>query len=249
MTSTEQPDADSAHLERILARNRDDVLARIARACERAGREPGEVTLVAITKSLTLPATAALARIGQRDLGESRVAVLEEKLPQLRQLGLDVRWHLVGHIQRRKVPRLVALAPALLHSLDSLRLLESIAARQTPGEALPVLVQVNVSGEEQKGGFAPEALAGILDRVAATEGLEARGLMTMAPFAAEPEATRPIFRALRELRNAQRARHEGLSELSMGMTNDFEVAVEEGATLVRVGSALAADLPPTARVG
>jgi hypothetical protein len=238
-------------LERNLAR----VRGRIDAALARAGRPPGSARLIAVTKSVKGEVARALVALGQRDLGESRVDALEEKSraleadPSAREAG--VRWHMIGHLQRNKARRFLE-SGALLHSLDSPRLalaLEKEMERRgaPPGDGpLRVLVEVNVSGEAQKGGVAPAALPPLLEMVRGAGRLEASGLMTLAPLTSDPETTRPVFRALRELRDRHRERHPELVELSMGMSGDFEVALEEGATLVRVGTALFEGLPEEA---
>jgi pyridoxal phosphate enzyme (YggS family) len=209
--------------------------ARIAEACRRAGRDPAGVTLVAVTKTTT-PEVAALAiELGVNDLGESRPQELWKKAAAVP----AARWHLIGHLQRNKIDRTVPLV-TLIHSVDSERLLEALAAfgakRGTP---VPVLLEVNCSREAAKGGFAPEALPAVGDRLASLPGVAVRGLMTMAAYSENPEDARPTFAELRRLRYDLRTRTGlELRELSMGMSGDFEVAVEEGATLVRVGTTL-----------
>ncbi|GIW71510.1 MAG: YggS family pyridoxal phosphate enzyme [Planctomycetota bacterium] len=245
------PPIDEAVWRQTLARNRAAVLERIAAAARRAGRDPAAVRLLAVTKALGTEAVAALVEMGQQDIGESRLEALERKRAALAARGLAPRWHMVGHVQRRKLPRLLACAPALVHSLDSMRLLEALERRLAaaagasahPPPPLAVLLEVNVSGETTKYGFAPEQLQPALARLAGSAYLRACGLMTMAPLVADPEQTRPVFAALRALGERLRQQHPGLVELSMGMSNDFEVAVEEGATIVRVGTALARGLP------
>ncbi len=207
-----------------------DVRQRIEAACARAGRPPSEVTLVAVTKGH--PVDEIRERVlahGHRILGENRVQEWRDKAADL---GPDVAWHLVGHLQRNKVKYVAAVE--LLHSLDSERLadaLEAEGARQ--GTTFRTLLQVNVAREPGKHGVAPEAAAGMVRHVAGLQHVTLDGLMTMAPYSDDPEASRPIFRDLRRLGDTL-----GLTRLSMGMSGDFEVAVEEGATWVRVGTAL-----------
>ena len=222
----------------------DAVRDRVAEAARRAGRDPAEVTIVAVTKSVGPEGVAALAALGQRDFGENRPQDLVAKRAAL--LAGDpaaaarVRWHMIGHFQRNKVRRALAAAD-VVHSLDSLALagvLSSESVRAGRGE-VPVLVQANVSGEATKGGFRPGDLGDVLPRIAALPGLRVAGLMTLAPQCADPEAVRPVFRRLRELRDWGLASgYLRGSDLSMGMSEDFAVAVEEGATLVRVGRAV-----------
>ena len=211
---------------------------RLVAACRRAGRDRAEVRLVAVTKAVTAEVAALLPPLGVADLGESRPQELWRKAAAL---PAAVRWHLVGHLQRNKVERTLPLAH-LIHSVDSPRLLAALeeeAARQ--GRAVPVLLEVNASREANKHGFAPEDLPALGPALAALQHVSVRGLMTMAALADDPEQARPAFAALRRLRDrlgADWGPAHPLEHLSMGMTNDFEVAVEEGATLVRLGTAL-----------
>jgi len=233
-------------LDDTLGRNLAAVRSRMERAMERAQRPAGSVRLVAVTKTVRPHVAAALAALGQRDLGESRVDVLLEKQAAFPR-DTPARWHMIGHLQRNKARRFLP-SGALLHSLDSERLAEVLEAEierlgAPPGDGpLRLLVEVNVSGETRKGGVTPEALPALLDRVRRTGRLEASGLMTMAPATDSPEAVRGVFASLRALRDRHRERHPELVELSMGMSGDYEVAIEEGATLVRVGTALFAGL-------
>jgi pyridoxal phosphate enzyme (YggS family) len=211
---------------------------RLRAACRRAGRERAAVRLVAVTKSATVEAAALLPELGVLDLGESRPQELWRKAAALPQ---TVRWHLIGHLQRNKVERTVPLVH-LIHSVDSLRLLtaleEEAARRRQP---LSVLLEVNASGEPNKNGFAPAEVPAVAPHLKALAHVRVLGLMTMAALEDDPERARPTFVALRQLRDRLRGESgttQPLGELSMGMTNDFEVAVEEGATLVRIGSAL-----------
>ena len=222
----------------ILADRLGALEKRIDGACRRAGRAREEVRLVAVTKTISPAVAALLPGLGILDLGESRPQELWRKAAALPK---TVRWHLVGHLQRNKVERTVPLVH-LIHSVDRLRLLEALdqeAAKR--GRPLSVLLEVNASREPAKHGFAPEELPGLIGQINTFQHVSAHGLMTMAPLDMQPERCRPVFgsvRALRErLRNELENRHS-LEHLSMGMTNDFEVAIEEGATYVRVGSAL-----------
>lgn len=207
-------------------------------ACSRAGRSRDEITLVAVTKTVSPETAALLPGLGVADLGESRPQELWRKTAAVPEGG---RWHLVGHLQRNKVERTLPLVQ-LIHSVDSLRLLAALEAEAARlARPTDVLLEVNASREAEKHGFAPEELPGVLPRVNALRHVRVRGLMTMAAFTDDPEAARPTFAGLRALRDRLRGDlappHE-LRELSMGMTNDFEVAVEEGATLVRIGTAI-----------
>jgi hypothetical protein len=220
------PSSAVARLRENLARVRD----RIDAACRRSGRDPAGVTLVAVTKSAGDADVEALLDLGVRDLGESRAV---EGSARAARFGGDVRWHFIGHLQTNKAAK-VAAAFHVLHSLDRPALAEEFEKKcAARNRTRPVFVQVNVSGEASKGGFRPEEAAAAVAGVRADRPhLEVAGLMTMAP-AGEPEEARPYFRRLRELAAAC-----GVPGLSMGMTGDFEVAVEEGATHIRVGTAL-----------
>lgn len=231
-----------------IAANLEDVERRIAAACARAGRARSEVTLIAVSKTRSLAEILAAYRAGVRHFGENRIEEAEEKIPALREhFAADpVTWHMVGHVQSRKAKRVVECCD-IVHSVDSLHLaarLDRFAAEL--GKEVPILLEVNVSGEESKYGFAvssPVARADFLSQVgqfAVFAHLCVEGLMTMAPIVPDPEQARPVFRALRQLRDElrDRAPFSAWRELSMGMTDDFEVAVEEGATMVRIGRAI-----------
>jgi PLP dependent protein len=210
---------------------------RIAAACARVGRKPAEVTLVAVTKYARPSWVRGLVSLGVRDLGESRPQQLVERAEWF---DVAVRWHLIGPLQRNKVRKLLPTV-ALIHSVDSLRLLSAIDRIAAEERLQPrVLLEVNVSGEEAKHGFAPEEVWDRWSDIAAATHVTVAGLMTMAPWDDDPERSRPVFRKLRQLRDELRERSNAadLRELSMGMSGDFEVAVEEGATLVRIGSRL-----------
>lgn len=230
-----------------IAANLAAVEERIAAACQRAGRSREAVTLVAVTKTRSLDEIVAAYACGVRDLGENRVEEAAEKVPALR-AAFDrdpARWHMIGHVQGRKARDCARLAD-VVHSVDSVRL--AVRLDRYAGEAgrrLPVLLEANVSGEESKYGFAAwdeagrAALIAAAHEVAALPNLDARGLMTMAPIVADPEEARPVFVRLREVRDAlQTATGHEWPELSMGMTDDYPVAVEEGATMVRIGRAI-----------
>jgi pyridoxal phosphate enzyme (YggS family) len=218
-----------------------DVRRRIDAAAGRVGRDPSRIGLVAVSKTQPIDAIAAAYAAGQRDFGENRLEELWPKVAEAERQGLtEIRWHLIGPIQSRKTPQ--AVGPfVLIHSVDRLKIATRLSRdAEAAGAVMDVLLEVNISGEASKHGFAPDELTAAVDELAALTGIRIRGLMTMAPYEVEPEATRPVFRGLRELRDRLAGVHSTLAwhELSMGMTNDFEVAVEEGATLVRVGSAI-----------
>ena len=203
-----------------------DVRARIEAAARRAGRDPGSVTLVAVSKTKPLEMLLAAYEAGVRAFGENRVQEAEAKFPHLPR---DAARHLIGPIQSNKARRAAALAD-VVESVDSVEIARRLAkGAEETGRRLAVFLEVNVGGEETKAGVAPAGLAGLLEAVRALPALEPKGLMAIPP----PGDTRPHFAALREL-----AKAHGLAGLSMGMSDDFEIAVEEGATLVRVGSAI-----------
>ena len=211
---------------------------RIEAACRRSGRNADSVTLVAVTKSVGPEEARALSSLGVRDFGENRVQELARKSSAL--AGLPVRWHMIGHLQRNKVQDLLPHS-TIVHSLESAALAEVLSRRAGERELeIDVLIEVNVAGEASKYGVAPADAGALAEKVAGFPALRLRGLMTMAPLAEDPETVRPVFAALRELA-ATLARDlppGAMSELSMGMTQDFEAAVEEGATMVRIGTAL-----------
>jgi pyridoxal phosphate enzyme (YggS family) len=214
------------------------VEGRIEEACRRAGRARRDVTLVAVTKTVTPPLAALLPESGITELGESRPQELWHKAALLPQ---TVHWHLVGHLQRNKIERTLPLVQ-MIHSVDSLRLLQALEAEAAKQwRSVPALIEVNASGEQSKHGFTPEETAELAARVAGLKWVKMQGLMTMARYEDEPHRCRPTFRLVRELRDRLQATLPAevrLEHLSMGMTNDFEVAIEEGATLVRIGTAL-----------
>jgi hypothetical protein len=214
-----------------------DVLAAIAEAAERVGRRPEEVTLVAVSKRHPVEAVAAARDAGLHVFGENKVQEAEDKIPRVE----GVRWHLVGHLQRNKAKRAVELFE-LIHSLDSLRLANTLdRIGQERGAPIEVLVEINAAEESSKHGFRWDELDEAMPELAGRGGLSIRGLMTMPPFFEDPEQSRPYFQRLRDA--AERIRERDLprvrmEHLSMGMTSDYTVAVEEGATLVRVGTAV-----------
>lgn len=229
--------------------NLHQVRERIAAAAVRVGRDPAEVTLVAVTKSQPPELVVAGYRLGLRDFGENRVPEALEKMPRVADLlaaeqpavgEADLTWHMIGHLQRRKVRDTVRHF-ALIHSVDSVRLAREINKRcQAIERLMPVFLEVNVSGEATKFGFQPEEVAAAIPDMLELPHIRILGLMTMAPIVTEAEEARPYFRRLRELRDelARRLPEVDWRHLSMGMTDDFEPAVEEGATMVRIGRAV-----------
>lgn len=220
-----------------LAERVREVHQRVAGAVGRGGHGQ-QVTVVAVTKTHGPEAVEAAARAGLRDVGENRV---QEALPKMDAvaalLPAPVRWHLIGHLQRNKAKVLPRFQ--LVHSLDSARLADAVHAVGTSqGTPVDVLVQVNVSGEESKGGFEPAELEREADRLLTLTGLRVRGAMTMAPLDADERTLRRVFGGARAVLARLRAAGHPATELSMGMSNDYEIAVEEGATLVRLGTVL-----------
>jgi PLP dependent protein len=201
---------------------------RMARAAERAGRDPAQILLLAVTKVFPAAAIREAYALGLREFGENYVQEFEGKAPEVRDLE-GARFHLIGHLQSNKSRRAVELFD-VIQTVDSAKLARRL---NESGKAVDVMLEVRLSGEEAKSGAAPEELPEVVAAVRGCANLRLRGLMTMPPWSEDAEKSRPYFRRLRELAE----RHE-LAELSMGMTNDFEVAIEEGATCVRVGTAL-----------
>jgi pyridoxal phosphate enzyme (YggS family) len=229
-----------------LAQNVAEVQDRIAAAARQAGRDPGAITLVAVSKTHPPEVVAAAAEVGLRLFGENR---LEEALPKMQALAgrPGLAWHMVGHIQSRKARDVAHAGFALVHSVDSRKLAQRLArAASEAGQRLEVLLECNVSGEPTKAGFSAAdparwpALLPELEQIAGLAGLRVRGLMTMAPIVDQPQAARPYFARLRGLRDfaAQHVPGAEWATLSMGMTDDFEAAIAEGATLVRIGRAI-----------
>lgn len=238
------PNADSVPPERLAA-NLKGVRDRIAEAATKAGRNPAGVKLVAVTKSVGVETIQELLKLGVKELGENRLQVARPKVQALEKdmEAAGARWRFIGHLQTNKV-KYVLREFSHVDAVDSLHLLEAIAkdAPLRGRDVVPCLAEVNVSGEQQKHGLKPDDLQAFLARAAELPTVAVHGLMTMAPDSDDLEGiVRPVFRRLRELReqaNAAKWYPQPLAELSMGMTNDFPIAVEEGATMVRVGSAL-----------
>jgi pyridoxal phosphate enzyme (YggS family) len=219
-----------------LAENLQRVRERIATAAERAGRDPAGVSLVAVSKTHPPAAVEGAVALGQLIFGENKVQEARAKIPEC---SGRARWHLIGHLQTNKA-KLAAQIFDLIESVDSLALARELSERAGQFDrTLPVLWQVNVAGESAKFGYAPERLLAELDELAALPHLRPEGLMTIAPFVTDAEKVRPVFRRLRELKDACEQRlGVALPHLSMGMSGDFEAAIAEGATLVRIGTAI-----------
>ena len=214
------------------------VRERIARAAERSGRTPEDITLIAVSKKFDPPTVQQAVDAGARDLGENRI---QEALSKVGQINGGVRWHLIGHLQSNKARQAIETF-AVIHTIDSIQLAERLDRIAGELNRRPdVLIQVDLAHEPTKSGADERELPGIIETLDAADHLNFRGLMTLPPFFETPEQTRPFFRTLRELiENLNRNRESGrqLTELSMGMSHDFEVAIEEGATMVRVGTAI-----------
>lgn len=216
----------------------EKIKIKMTNALERSGRAGEEVTLVTVTKTVDTPKVQEALEAGIRHIGENRVQEAGRKIEAF-QDRVDLTWHMIGHLQTNKVKRAVELFH-VIHSVDSLRLAQEIHKRAIQQEKImPILFEVNVSEETSKFGLSVQDLLPVVRETSQLEGIALRGLMTMAPFVEDPEETRPCFRRLREaLLTLQAQGFSQMVQLSMGMTNDFEVAIEEGATIVRIGSAI-----------
>lgn len=226
----------------LLQVNLTRVRTRIANAVARVGRDAADITLVAVSKTYPVEALLAAYELGVRHFGENRVEEASTKVPAFRLSINDPAavFHMIGHLQSRKAEDAVALFDRV-HSVDSVKLAQRLS--RLAKQPLPILLEVNVSGEASKYGFDAarrDELYRAVETISLLPNLQLDGLMTMAPVVDDPEQARPVFRALRELRDEIEARYPGvnLPQLSMGMTDDFEVAIEEGATLVRIGRAI-----------
>jgi pyridoxal phosphate enzyme (YggS family) len=219
-----------------LADNLAQIQQRIDTACARVGREPSAVTLLAVSKGMPPDLVNDAARAGLSLFGENKVQEARAKIPLC---SGKLHWHLIGHLQSNKCRDAVHFFE-LIHSVDSLELAQEIQKwADKQAKTIPILLEVNLAGESTKFGFKPDAVLGQLDALNALPRVEVHGLMTIAPWAQEPEKVRPIFRKLRELKMAcEQQLGAPLPHLSMGMSGDFEVAIEEGATIVRIGTAL-----------
>lgn len=237
-----------------LAEKLDEVKERIANACAKAKRDPAEVNLIAVTKTAAPEQIREILQLGVGDLGESRVQILQQRAAQVnefyaRQKAHDggetmpakLRWHMIGHLQRNKVKPILPLV-SLIHSVDSLRLAEELDGHALKaGKRLPVLMQVNASEESQKSGVAVGAAVHLAEQIDSMPNLQILGLMSMAPFEAAEGVIRQCFARTREIFEEMKWHKIGgtsLKHLSMGMSNDFETAIEEGSTMVRVGTLL-----------
>ncbi len=219
-----------------LRENLAGIHSRMLDACQHSGRDPARVTLIAVTKYASEAAVRALYDLGHRDFGESRPQQLARRAQEF---PADVRWHLIGHLQRNKAELVVPIVDHI-HSVDSLRLLRKLdETAATVGKRVPVLLEVNISGEASKDGYSASDVINEWAEIQTATHLDVVGLMTMAPHEADVDQTRAIFQGLRRLRDqlAQRGPWP-LPELSMGMSGDYETAIAEGATMIRIGSTL-----------
>ncbi len=216
----------------------DEVNERIREACERSGRDPSEVTLVAVSKTKPVEMIREAYDAGVRDFGENKVQEMMEKQEQL---PSDIRWHMIGHLQRNKVKYLIGKV-RLIHSVDSLRLAQEISAQSVKhGVDTDILIEVNIAGEESKFGISRDETMALVEEAALLPGIHVKGLMVVAPYTEDPEDNRTYFKEIRQLSvdiANKNIDNVDISMLSMGMTGDYETAVEEGATLVRVGTGI-----------
>ncbi len=222
----------------MVARQYDEIKKRVESACQRAGRNPEEVTLIAVSKTKPVEMLREAYEAGARDFGENKVQEILAKEPKLPE---DIRWHMIGHLQTNKVRQIVGKT-CLIHSVDSVRLAEEIHKESVKkGLVTQILLEVNVAEEESKFGFHVEEVEDALKQIQELSGVCVRGLMTIAPFVDNPEDNRPVFQKLNKLYVDMKTKNidnDTMNILSMGMTGDFEVAVEEGATMVRVGTGI-----------
>lgn len=222
----------------MLAENLKQIEENIAKACEKAGRKREEVTLVAVSKTKPVSMLSEVYDLGVRDFGENKVQEICEKREQL---PADIRWHMIGHLQRNKVKYIIK-DTAMIHSVDSYRLAEEINIQAKKADRIvPVLIEVNIAGEMSKFGVAKEDALQLVKEIAHLENVRIRGLMTIAPYVENPEENRPYFQKIRELSvdiAKENIDNVDMDVLSMGMTGDYMVAIEEGATIVRVGTGI-----------
>ncbi|MFH1743850.1 MAG: YggS family pyridoxal phosphate-dependent enzyme [bacterium] len=212
------------------------VQERISKAAARAGRDPSEITLVAVSKTKPVDTIREAVSAGATILGENRVQEAEHKIAELS--DLPAKWHLIGHLQTNKANKAVCLFD-LIHSVDSPRLVEALnRAAENSEKRQAILLQINIAGEDQKFGTSPKEFERLIETARSASSLDVKGLMVMPPFSEDPEEARPYFRELRETAERYSSELGDQIELSMGMTGDFEVAIEEGSTMVRIGTAI-----------
>lgn len=222
----------------MLKENLTEVQSRVEQACKRAGRDVTEVTLIAVSKTKPVTDLQEIYNAGVRDFGENKV---QEMCDKMEKMSKDINWHMIGHLQRNKVKYIVGNV-ALIHSVDSYRLAEEINIQaKKKGIVVPILVEVNIADETTKFGVSKEDAMELVRQIASLDALSIKGLMTIAPYVVDPEENRAYFRKIKELSvdiDNQNIDNVSMDILSMGMTGDFEVAIEEGATMVRVGTGI-----------
>lgn len=222
----------------MLKENLAQVEKNIEAACKKAGRDRSEVTLVAVSKTKPVSMLQEIYNEGIRDFGENKVQEIEAKYPELPK---DIRWHMIGHLQRNKVKHVIDKA-CLIHSVDSYRLAEEINIQaKKKNLVIPILVEVNIADEESKFGISKEDAMELVKQISELENLRIQGLMTIAPFVEDPEENRTYFRGIKQLSvdiASKNIDNVSMNVLSMGMTGDYMVAIEEGATIVRVGTGI-----------
>ncbi len=222
----------------MVKENLEKVHENIKKACEKAGRDPKEVTLISVSKTKPIPMLEEAYAAGSRDFGENKVQEIIDKYPQL---ASDIRWHMIGHLQRNKVKYIIDKT-ALIHSVDSLRLAQEISSQAGKRQLeIDILIEVNIAGEESKFGIPYEETVSLIEEISVLPHIHIIGLMTIAPFVTNPEDNRKYFRKIRELSvdiKQKNIDNVTMSVLSMGMTGDYMVAIEEGATMVRVGTGI-----------
>ena len=222
----------------MLKENLAEVQSRMEQACKRAGRDVAEVTLIAVSKTKPVTDLQEIYNAGVRDFGENKV---QEMCDKMEKMPKDINWHMIGHLQRNKVKYIVGNV-ALIHSVDSYRLAEEINIQaKKKGIVVPILVEVNIADETTKFGVSKEDAMELVRQIASLDALSIKGLMTIAPYVVDPEENRAYFRKIKELSvdiDNQNIDNVSMDILSMGMTGDFEVAIEEGATMVRVGTGI-----------
>ncbi|MBS6195299.1 MAG: YggS family pyridoxal phosphate-dependent enzyme [Clostridiales bacterium] len=222
----------------MIAKHLQEVQEEICKACEKSGRNPEEVTLIAVSKTKPVSMIHEAMEAGQTVFGENKV---QELCSKYEELPKNLVWHLIGHLQRNKV-KYIADKAALIHSVDSLRLAETIDQEGKKHQrVVPILIEVNVAQEDTKFGVSVEETLSLVEEIAKLPNVQIKGLMTIAPYVENPEENRPVFRKLKQLSvdiSAKNMNNVYMDILSMGMTNDYQVAVEEGATMVRVGTGI-----------
>lgn len=222
----------------MLKDNFETVEKNVAAACARAGRDRSEVTLIAVSKTKPVDMLREVYEAGARDFGENKVQEICEKYDKL---PSDIKWHMIGHLQRNKVKQVIDKA-TLIHSVDSYRLAQEISVQaQKKGLTMPILIEVNIAGEESKFGISADDTIQLVEEIASLPNLKIQGLMTIAPYVVDAEENRLYFRQIRQLAvdiKNKNIDNVSMNILSMGMTGDYEVAIEEGATMVRVGTGI-----------